>query len=73
MGPKIGFVHEPAAQLLDRRRLANLGLLESGIATAPDFGQPALSQQPGLFDRQLAERAKGALAPHAGSSCGTQP
>ena len=59
-------VHEPAAQLLDRRRLAGFGLVESGIAPAPDFGQPVLRQRSGLFDRQFAELADCRLAPHAG-------
>ena len=55
-------IHEPAAQFTDRRRLAGFGLVESGIAPAPDFGQPVLGQRPGLFDRQLAELAECRLA-----------
>lgn len=64
---RLGVVfHEPAAQLFDRRRLAGLGLVVSGVAAAPDFGQPILRQRPCLFDSQLAELAERRLAPHTG-------
>ena len=59
-------VHEPAAQFLDRRRLAGFGLVVARVAATSDFGQPVLRQRPGLFDRQLAELTECRLAPHAG-------
>ncbi|MCY1364412.1 hypothetical protein D9M69_512130 [compost metagenome] len=59
-------LHEPFAQFLDRRSLAGLGLIVSGVAAVPDFGQPVLRQRTGLFDGQLAELAERRLAAHAG-------